>query len=161
MMLAVGDKIVYPMHGAGVIEAIEEREIGGESRSYFVLSMLFGDMKVMIPVTGTNAIGVRHVIAEKELDKVKTVLICESEEEPCHANWNRRFNMYLKKLKSGSIYEVADVVRVLMNQERNKKLSTGEKRLLGTARQILISELMLSCSFDLEKAEDWLEAQFI
>lgn len=160
-MLAVGDKIVYPMHGAGVIEAIEEREIGGTSRSYFVLSMLFGDMKVMIPVTGTNATGIRHVIGKKELDKVRTVLVCSDEEEPCHANWNRRFNMYLKKLKSGSIYEVADVVRVLMNQEKNKKLSTGEKRLLGTAKQILVSELMLSCSIDIEKAEHWIEEQFV
>lgn len=160
-MLEIGDKVVYPMHGAGVIEAVEEREIDGESRSYFVLSMLFGDMKVMIPVTGTSVVGIRHVITKKELAKVRTVLVCDSEEEQCHANWNRRFNMYLKKLKSGSIYEVADVVRVLMNQERNKKLSTGEKRLLGTARQILISELMLSCSFDLEKAEGWLESQFV
>lgn len=160
-MLAVGDKIVYPMHGAGIIDSVEEREIDGQSRSYFVLSMLFGDMKVMIPVTGTGSIGVRHVIAKKEFDKVKVALACEDEEETCHANWNRRFNMYVKKLKSGNIYEVADVVRVLMQQEKNKKLSTGEKRLLGTARQILISELMLSCSLDLEKAEGWLEAQFV
>ena len=160
-MLAVGDKVVYPMHGAGVIEAIEEREVHGENRQYFVLSMLFGDMKVMIPVGGVNNAGIRHVIDQAELVKVKLVLVDKAPEESRHANWNRRFNMYLEKLKSGDIYEVADVVRVLVHQERIKKLSTGERRLLNTARQILISELMLSCSFDFKKAESWLDDQFI
>ncbi len=160
-MLAIGDKVVYPMHGAGIIEAIEEREVNGESRKYFVLSMLFGDMKVMIPVVGTQNVGIRQVIAKKELPKVKTALICQAEEEPRHANWNRRFNMYLEKLKSGSIFEVAGVVRILIQQERMKKLSTGERRLLNTARQILLSELMLACSLDLQTAESWLDEQLL
>ncbi len=160
-MLAIGDKVVYPMHGAGVIEAIEEREIDGTSRKYFVLSMLFGDMRVMIPVGGAQNIGIRQVIAKKELPKVKNVLIDRTPEEPRHANWNRRFNNYLEKLKSGSIYEVAGVVRILIQQERMKKLSTGERRLLNTARQILISELMLSCSLDFPSAEKWLEEQLL
>lgn len=158
-MLRVGDKIVYPMHGAGIIECIEEKEVHGESRSYFVLSMVFGDMKVMIPVNGAEGVGVRPVIDASEVAKVQTVLVDKNVEEEKHANWNRRFNMYLKKLKTGNICEVADVVRVLINQEKNKKLSTGERRLLNTARQILLSEIMLSFSCDFKKAESWLESQ--
>ena len=159
-MLAVGDKVVYPMHGAGVIEAIEEREIHGENRRYFVLSMIFGDMKVMIPVGCADTVGVRPVIGQLDLGKVRTVVADTSAEEQRHANWNRRFNMYLKKLKSGNICEVADVVRVLVNQEKIKKLSTGERRLLNTARQILLSELMLSFSCEQAEAEVWLAEQF-
>ena len=158
-MLSVGDKVVYPMHGAGVIEAIEEKEVHGENRSYFVLSMIFGDMKVMIPVNGVEGVGVRPVIEQAEVCKLNVIFEDKSVDEERHANWNRRFNMYLKKLKSGNICEVADVVRVLVNQEKSKKLSTGERRLLNTARQILLSELMLSFSCDLKKAESWLEAQ--
>ena len=158
-MLRVGDKIVYPMHGAGIIECIEEKEVHGESRSYFVLSMIFGDMKVMIPVNGAESVGVRPVINASEVDKVQTVLVDKNVEEERHANWNRRFNMYLKKLKTGNICEVADVIRVLVSQEKCKKLSTGERRLLNTARQILLSEIMLSFSCDLKKAENWLESQ--
>ncbi|MDR2005956.1 MAG: CarD family transcriptional regulator [Acidaminococcales bacterium] len=159
-MLAIGDKVVYPMHGAGIIEAIEEREIHGENRSYFVLCMIFGDMKVMIPVNSVDNAGVRPVIDQSEVGKVRTVLVDTSAEQQRHANWNRRFNMYLKKLKSGNICEVADVVRLLVNQEKCKKLSTGERRLLNTAKQILLSELMLSFSCDLEKADMWLREQF-
>ena len=158
-MLSVGDKVVYPMHGAGIIESIEEKEVHGESRRYFVLNMLFGDMRVMIPVNGVEGVGVRHVIEKKEIGKLNIIFEDKSVDEEKHANWNRRFNMYLKKLKSGNICEVADVVRVLANQEKCKKLSTGERRLLNTARQILLSELMLSFSCDLQKAESWLEAQ--
>jgi CarD family transcriptional regulator len=160
VMLAIGDKVVYPMHGAGIIEAIEEREIHGENRSYFVLGMIFGDMKVMIPVSGADHVGVRPVIDQSELGKVQTALVDTSAGEQHHANWNRRFNMYLGKLKSGNICEVADVVRLLVKQEKHKKLSTGERRLLNTAKQILLSELMLSFSCDLEKADLWLREQF-
>ena len=160
-MLTVGDKVVYPMHGAGIIEAIEEREVHGECRRYFVLSMIFGDMKVMIPMNGIDNVGVRPVIDQADLGKVRTALADESCEEQRYANWNRRFNMYIKKLKSGNIYEVADVVRILTRQEKTKKLSAGERRLLNTARQILLSELMLSFSCDLAKADNWLRDQFI
>lgn len=158
-MLSVGDKVVYPMHGAGVIESVEDKEVHGENRSYFVLSMIFGDMKVMIPVNGVDNVGVRPVICEKEIGKLNEVFGFKAIDEEKHANWNRRFNMYLKKLKSGNICEVADVVRALVCQEKIKKLSTGERRLLNTAKQILLSELMLSFSCDLQKAESWLEEQ--
>ena len=159
-MLAIGDKIVYPMHGAGVIESIETRIVHGESRSYFVLEMIFGDMKVMLPVDGVENVGVRPVIAETELKKITDALLNNQVEEERHANWNRRFNMYLKKLKTGDVLEVANVVRILTNQENTKKLSTGERRLLNTARQIILSELMLACSIVLEDAEKWLYSHF-
>jgi CarD family transcriptional regulator len=118
-------------------------------------------MKVMIPVNGADNIGVRPVIDKADLGRVQTALAATGIDEQRHANWNRRFNMYLKKLKSGNICEVADVVRVLVSQERNKKLSTGERRLLNTARQILLSELMLYFSCGQADAEIWLAEQFV
>lgn len=160
-MLTVGDKVVYPMHGAGVIEGIEAREIKGTTQDYFVLTMLFGDMRVMIPVHNVDHVGLRPVIASGEVSHIPEVL----EERPCqimrNINWNRRFNFYLDKMKQGDIFSVAEVVRNLLAQDRVKKLSTGERRLLSTAKQILVSELMLSCSEESTTVESWLDKWFV
>ncbi len=160
-MLSVGDKVVYPMHGAGVIECIEAREVKGSVQDYFVLTMLFGDMRVMIPVQNVDHIGLRPVIASGEVSHIPEVL----DERPCEVmrniNWNRRFNFYLDKMKQGDVFSVAEVVRNLLAQDRVKKLSTGERRLLSTARQILVSELMLSCSQDCATVESWLDHWFV
>ena len=160
-MLSVGDKVVYPMHGAGVIEGIEAREIKGTTQNYFVLTMLFGDMRVMIPVQNVDHIGLRPVIPRDDVSHIPEVL----GERPCQVmrniNWNRRFNFYLDKMKQGDVFSVAEVVRNLLAQDRIKKLSTGERRLLGTARQILVSELMLSCSAESATVESWLDNWFI
>ncbi len=160
-MLSIGDKVVYPMHGAGVIEGIEAREVKGCVQDYFVLTMLFGDMRVMIPVQNVDHIGLRPVIASDDVSHIPEVL----DERPCEVmrniNWNRRFNFYLDKMKQGDIFSVAEVVRNLLAQDRVKKLSTGERRLLSTARQILVSELMLSCSQDCATVESWLDHWFV
>lgn len=150
-MYKIGDKIVYPMHGAGVISAIEEREILGELRNYYVLKIPHGDMKIMIPVDKCDEIGVRDVIDKNEVESVLEVLGAPS--TPMPSNWNHRNRENMEKLKTGKIDEVAGVVRNLTRVEFTKHLSTGEKKMLTNARQILSSEFMLSMDIDEEKAE--------
>lgn len=145
-MYAIGDKILYPMHGAGIIERIEEKEILGEIRQYYVLRVSWGDMKLMIPVDTCEAIGVRAIISAKAIDDVKKVLGNDSTE--MSNNWNRRHRDNMEKLKTGDILQVAEVVRNLLRIERVKKLSAGEKKLLNNARQILQSELVLAGNMD-------------
>ena len=155
-MLAIGDKVVYPMHGAGVIEAIEQHEVLGQCHDYYILTMPYGGMRVMIPLDKTDNIGLRAVITPDEIEAVANVL-----REPCPANtisWNKRLNLYLSKIKSGDIFEVAEVVRNLARQDVGKKLSAGERRLLDTARKILISELVLACGKDVAETEIWVTA---
>ena len=134
-MFAAGDKIVYPMHGAGMIKNIEKHDMNGSSVDYFVLHMVLGDMKVMIPIDNIERVGLRHVISEDDLADVESVLKARPENVMKSITWNRRFNIYLEKMKSGDVLEVAEVVRVLVVQEEAKKLSTGERRLLNTAKQ--------------------------
>jgi CarD family transcriptional regulator len=141
-MYNIGDRIVYPMHGAGVIEAIEEREIGGDLQHYYVIKLPLGEMKVMIPVSSVETVGIREVIGEGEVSKVLDVLRGDSSK--MSANWNRRYRANMEKIKSGSIYEVAEVVRNLSLRDKEKGLSTGERKMLDNARQILLSELALA-----------------
>lgn len=157
-MLAVGDRVVYPSYGAGVIEAIEEHEILGERHNYYVLTIPYGGMKVMIPLEKVDSVGLRDIIPEVDIPKVAEILSML----PVHSNisWNRRFHLNLTKVKSGSIFEVAEVVRNLTLQDRMKKLSTGERRLLETAKQILISELVLVCGKDIYSTEAWVNGLF-
>lgn len=151
-MFNIGDKIVYPMHGAGVIEAIEEKEILGEKRKYYIMRLPIGDMKVMIPIDNTEDIGLRDIIGEKEFAMVLDILKAERSE--MSANWNRRYRANMEKIKSGDIYEVAEVVRNLLLLDREKSLSTGERKMLTNAKQILISEFSLVRDLDEEQAEE-------
>lgn len=141
-MFHIGDKVVYPMHGAGIIESIEEKEILGEVRKYYVMRIPIGDMKVMVPMDNVNEIGLREVIDDRGFQKVMAIL--NDHKSPMSANWNHRYRANMEKIKSGNIYEVAEVVRNLMLRDREKSLSSGEKKMLDYARQILISELVLS-----------------
>lgn len=157
-MFNIGDKVVYPMHGAGIIEAIEEQEVLGEIRKYYIMRMPIGDMKVMIPINNTKGAGLRQVIDE---DGVKKVLgILNDRSTNMSQNWNQRYRNNLEKIKSGNIYEVAEVVRNLMLRENEKGLSTGERKMLENARQILISELVLARGMEEKKIESMLEAVF-
>lgn len=140
-MYNVGDRIVYPMHGAGIIESIEEKEILGNKQRYYVVRIPVGDMRVMIPTKNVKGIGIRDVISEKDADKVFSVF--GSDDGDPTSNWNKRYRENMIKIKSGNIYEVADVVRSLMLREREKGLSTGERKMLSSAKQILVSELVL------------------
>lgn len=154
-MFKIGDKVVYPMHGAGVIEAIEEREILGERQQYYVLRLPIGNMKVMVPTSSGVDVGLRQVIGQEEVQKVFRILKGGSTQMP--GNWNRRYRANLEKIKSGNVYEVAEVVRNLARRDREKGLSSGEKRMLESARQILISELVLAVEVEEDKARSMLE----
>lgn len=140
-MFNVGDKIVYPMHGAGTIDAIEEKDILGEKQNYYIIKMP-GEVKVMVPTNKAEEVGVRNVINQEEASKVMSIL-GENETEMSQ-NWNKRYRDNMDKMKSGDIYEVADVVRNLSFKQKEKGLSTGEKKMLNNAKQILVSELVLA-----------------
>ncbi len=150
-MYKIGDKIVYPMHGAGIIEQIEQKVILGERREYYVLRVPCGDMKIMIPVDKSDDIGVRTVISASEMNEVLTIL--RSESTDMSTNWNRRYRENTDKLKTGDAKEVAEVVRNLLRTDREKTLSTGEKKMLSSARQILVSEMILASDLDPAEAD--------
>jgi CarD family transcriptional regulator len=152
----VGDKVVYPHHGAAVIEGIEKKELLGEKRDYYILKLAYGDLTLMVPTDSTEEVGLRSVTPEKEMPKVFKLL---KKQEPITntTNWSRRFKANVEKLKSGDIYQVAEVVRTLHQRDREKGLSAGEKRMLTKARQILVSELTFSKSCNEEEAEKMLD----
>ncbi len=154
-MFKIGDKIVYPMHGAGIIEKIEEKKILGQTREYYILNVPCGDMKVMIPVDGSGEIGVRPIVDRSRLPEIFELLAAESTE--MSANWNRRYRENMELLKTGDIGKVAEVVRNLIRTDRIKKLSTGEKKMLTNAKQILISEMILAGQMTFEEAEQHIE----
>lgn len=149
-MFSIGDKIVYPMHGAGIIGEIEKRKILGEIREYYILNVPCGDMKIMIPVDSCVEIGVRPVAEPAAIRNVIRILKDNSSDMP--SNWNRRYRENMDKLKTGNVEEVAEVVRNLTRSDREKKLSTGEKKMLANAKQILVSEIVLVQDIDAAKA---------
>ena len=140
-MFNIGDKVVYPMHGAGVIEGIEEKNILNEKQPYYIIKMP-GEVKVMIPTAKAEDVGVRDIIDSETAGKVFKVLETDSTE--MSMNWNKRYRDNMDKMKSGDIYEVADVDRDLSFKQKEKGLSTGEKKMLSNAKQILVSELVVA-----------------
>ena len=149
-MFNVGDKIVYPMHGAGTIHAIEKKNILNEEQDYYIISMP-GEVKVMVPTNKAEEIGVRNVIDKNDVSKVLNIL--EENETEMSDNWNKRYRDNMDKMKSGDIYEVADVVRNLSFKQKEKGLSTGEKKMLNNAKQILVSDLVLAVHVPLAEIE--------
>ena len=149
-MFSVGDKIVYPMHGAGTIDAIEEKDILGEKQAYYIIKMP-GEVKVMVPTAKAEEIGVRNIISKENAGKVFEIL--EENETEMSNNWNKRYRDNMEKMKSGDIYEVADVVRNLAFKQKEKGLSTGEKKMLNNAKQILVSDLVLAEHASQEEVE--------
>jgi len=144
MKYNIGDKIVYPMHGAGVIEAIEEKEIMGAKQTYYIMRMPIGDMKVMIPICNATEIGIRDVIDQEEADRVlESFRSCPTETD---MNWNKRHRENVARIKSGDIYKVVRVVKDLMFREKSHGLSTGDRKMLNGAKQILVSELVIAKS---------------
>lgn len=149
--MEIGDRIVYPMHGAGIIAGVETNEIGGVTKSYYVLKMPMGNLKLMLPVDKINEIGLREIIDKSKVAEVKTVLA--DKPEFTAGSWNKRYHATLDRLKSGDILDAAAVARNLSAQNIRKKLSSGERRLLDLARQILISELVFACEKSPEEIE--------
>jgi CarD family transcriptional regulator len=144
----VGDNVVYPHHGAGKVVKKEDKNILGEVRQYLTIKILHNDMTVMVPCENAGKAGLRRVIDEETVKKVLAVLSDDVSEMP--KNWNRRFKHNRDKIKTGDIYELAEVVRNLAIREQDKGLSTGEKQMYTRAKKILASELM----YALEKTED-------
>ena len=148
----VGDNVVYPHHGAGQVVKKEQKEILGEAREYLTIKILHNDMTVMVPCANAGKAGLRRVIDEETVKKVLAVLTDDVSEMP--KNWNRRFKHNRDKIKTGDIYELAEVVRNLAVREQDKGLSTGEKQMYTRAKKILASEMM----YALDKTEDQAEA---
>lgn len=150
-MFNIGDKVVYPMHGAGIIESIEEREILGKKQTYYIMKMPIGGIKVMVPTANAKEIGLRRVIKKEQTKKVIDVL--SSGCSAMTSNWNKRYRENMEKIKSGDIFEVADVVKNLAYRDKEKGLSTGERKMFNNAKQILISELVLANEMEQSEVE--------
>jgi CarD family transcriptional regulator len=151
MAFKVGETVVYPHHGAALIQDIETRTIKGIDRTYLVLKVAQGDLTVRVPADNVDLVGVRDVVGQDGLDRVFEVLRAPHTEEP--TNWSRRYKANLEKLASGDVIKVSEVVRDLWRRERDRGLSAGEKRMLAKARQILVSELALAENTNEDKAE--------
>ena len=139
----IGDKAVYPAHGVGEVTAIENREISGESQTFYILRILENGMKIMIPTNNVRQVGLREVIGKDKVDKVFKILK-EKGLSVDTTTWNRRYREYMEKIKTGSVFEIAEVLRDLCVLRSSKDLSFGERRMLDTARSLLIRELALA-----------------
>ena len=152
----MGDNVVYPHHGAGVVIKKESKELLGETREYLTIKILHNDMTVMVPCENAHRAGLRRVINEEQVNRVIDVLTGEVSEMP--KNWNRRFKHNREKIKTGDVYELAEVVRNLAIREWEKGLSTGEKQMYTRAKKILASELMYALEMDEGEAEEHLDS---
>ena len=142
-MFNVGDLAVYPAHGVGIIEKIETQEISGCRQDFYVMRILDNDMIIMIPTNNVNNVGLRDVIGNKEVDKLYSIL--EKRDVTIdNQTWNRRYREYMDKIKTGSIFEVAEVYRDLLILKTEKDLSFGERKMLDTARSLLVKEISLA-----------------
>lgn len=154
-LFKVGDNIVYPMYGAGIITDIVERDFLGETRNYYCVSLPYSKMEVSVPVDNSEALGVRNVIDRSRIQEVLDVLSGETEE--MSNNWNKRYRENTERLQTGDILVVASVVRNLVRNDRAKPLSTGEKKLLSNAKQILESELIYAGGYTLDEVDEMVE----
>jgi CarD family transcriptional regulator len=155
MSFTVGETVVYPHHGAALIEEVKTRTIKGEDRTYLKLKVAQGDLTIEVPADNVDLVGVRDVVDKEGLDEVFEVLRQPYTEEP--TNWSRRYKANVEKLASGNVKKVAEVVRDLWRRDQDRGLSAGEKRMLAKARQILVSELALAEKTDESEAETILD----
>jgi CarD family transcriptional regulator len=154
---SIGDNVVYPHHGAGKVLKKEQKEVLGEKREYLTIKILHNDMTVMVPCENARIAGLRRVIDDEAVQKVLAVLRDDVSQMP--KNWNRRFKHNRDKIKTGDVYELAEVVRNLAIRESEKGLSTGEKQMYTRAKKILASELMYALDMDEAEAEEHLDSQ--
>lgn len=150
-MFCVGDKVVHPMHGAGVVEDIVKNKINGVLRDYYVLKLPARSMVVMIPTDNCEEIGVRPIMCREKAEEVLSCL--PSLQTDFEQNWNRRYRENMDRIKSGDLIEVAQVIKSLMERDRERGLSTGERKMLHSAKDILISELVLSLCLKYDELE--------
>lgn len=153
--MKIGDKVVYPMHGAGEITGMEENEVGGVINSYYILRLPVGNIKLMLPADKVEEVGLRDLITPAQLEEVIEVLKADSEQ--FQGSWNKRFQTNLERLKTGNILDAAVVARNLSRQNNKKKISSGERRLLDLSRQILITELVYVRNKTPEEITAWVD----
>ncbi len=159
MSFKPGDRVVYPHHGAAIIEKTETKEIGGESVEYFVLKTAHDELTLRVPVDKVDDVGMRPPISLEDVEDLFELLAKKDVREP--ANWSRRFKNHQEKLKSGDVYQVAEVVRNLALRESAKGLSAGEKNMYTKARKVLVSELSFSLDVSEDDAIDQVDAQLV
>ena len=150
-MFCIGDKVVHPMHGAGIISDVVREKIAGTVQDYYVFRMSVGGLVLKIPVLSSGTVGLRRIVEQEEADRLLAALPAMDTEMT--SNWNRRYRENLQRLKSGDIYEVARVIKGLAFRDSQQSLSTGERKMLHTAKQILISEIVLFLGQDYEQVE--------
>ncbi|MBO5973966.1 MAG: CarD family transcriptional regulator [Clostridia bacterium] len=158
-MYNVGDSISHPMHGAGVIVDIVDRSVDNRPQPFYLVNMLFGSMTVLIPCGICDSIGVRNIISSQEADK-----IIDSLPKLCiefNDNWSKRYRENIDRIKSGDLYVVAGVIKTLVLRDKIKTLSTGERKLLNTAKGILASELALAKNITIHEAERWIISSIV
>jgi len=146
-VFAQGDMAVYPAHGVGIIEAIETQSIGGVNQTFYVMKILDNDMTIMIPTANCENVGLRSIISPEEVDKVLSILM-ERDIKISSQTWNRRYRDYMDKIKTGSVFEVAAVLRDLYLLSDDKELSYGERKMMDTAKSLLIKEISLARNED-------------
>ncbi len=158
-MFSVGDLAVYPAHGVGIIEAIEQKSIAGAEHTFYVMRILENDMKIMIPKNNAKQVGLRGIISDRDVEQVYTILQ-EKDVQFTPQTWNRRYREYMEKIKTGSIFDLAAVLRDLYMLQMDKPLSFGEKKMLDTARSLLIKELSIAKNKNEEEIAEGIESIF-
>ena len=155
-MFKIGDKVAYPMHGAGIIEGVENKRILGEEHKYYILKLSTGNVKVMIPTSNIEDIGIRNIVSREEADRVIRIFTTNPEDDRDESNWNKRYRDNIEKLKLGTLAEVAHVAKSLILRDKRKSLSNAERKMLNNAKTALISELVLSKNMSYEEIESLL-----
>jgi len=158
-MFKVGDLAVYPAQGVGVIEAIENREVMGNEQKFYIMKIMGNGMKIMIPIKSAKSVGLREVIKEKDIAKVYEILR-QKDVTVDKQTWNKRYREYLEKIKTGSVYEIAKVLRDLLILKNDKNLSFGERKMMDTAKNLLIKEISVATNCDERKIEQDLKQIF-
>jgi CarD family transcriptional regulator len=151
-MFKIGDLAVYPAHGVGVIESIESRDISGTKQEFYILKILDSNMTILIPLQNVGSVGLRQVIDEGEIPKVFDILRAKGGAAE-NQNWNRRYREYMDKIRTGSVFDLAEVLRDLCTLREDKELSFGERKMLDTARNLLVREISIARQVDKSQVE--------
>ena len=157
----VGDLAVYPAHGVGEIQAIESRVVNGEKHDFYIMKVLENGMVIMIPISNVESVGLRDIIAKKDISKIYDVMKSRKDGLPDNQTWNRRYREYMDKIKTGSLYDVAEVFRDLFLLKLTKDLSFGERKLYDTAQVLLVKELSTAKNTDENTILSEIESLFV
>jgi CarD family transcriptional regulator len=160
MIFSVGDLAVYPAHGVGRIESIEAKELYGQNQHFYIMRILENNMVIMIPTQNAEHVGLREIVREKEVPKIFKILKAKNIEFD-NQTWNRRYREYMEKIKTGSVYEVAEVLRDLFLLRLDKELSFGERKMMDTAKNLLVKELSIAQKVNEEKIEKDIQQIFM